>query len=146
MTLPTDLHARLRNAFIAESMAAQRFTYFAQNAEIEGYVDAGQLFSQLAESSACAAHGHLDFLVDLADPATDRPIGETQLNLASAVVGELRDATERYPDLAGLAHEAGVADLASWFETLSALKRSRTGRLDAALAALSSVGVVERVQ
>lgn len=132
-----ELRAQLREAFAAEAMTAARYTYFAQMAEIEGHIEIGQLFTQLAQSSACAAHGHLDFLQHLSDPLTDRAIGDTQLNLVASITGELRQAGESYPMLAELAHAEGVADLASWLETLIALKGAHVTRLDQTLAALS---------
>lgn len=139
-----ELRAKLREAFVAEAMTAARYSYFAQLAEIEGHIEVGQLFTQLAESSTCAAHGHLDFLQHLADPLTDRAIGDTQLNLIAATTGELRQAAESYPVLAELAHTEGVADLASWLETLIALKSAHVTRLDQALAALSEPTEVTR--
>jgi rubrerythrin len=132
-----DLVSGLHAAFAAESMTAQRYAYFAQAAEIEGMLDLARLFSELAESAACAAHGHLDMLQD-ADPMTGQPIGESRLNLAAAMAAALREASEFYPGLAETAHAQGVADTASWLETLAALKKAHMARLNEALAALSS--------
>jgi rubrerythrin len=131
-----DLLSGLRSAFAAESMTAQRYAYFAQTAEIEGMVDLARLFTELAESAACAAHGHLDML-EYADPATGQPIGESRLNLAAAVTAALKEASEFYPGLTARAHAEGIADTASWLETLSALKKAHVARLNAALTALS---------
>src|SRR5438045_7856672 len=129
--------AGLRAAFRGEAMTASRYTYFAQMAEVEGQLGAATLFRDLAESVATAAHGHIDFLRQISDPATGRPIGETHLNLASASVGELREASDLYPRLAAAAHADGLADVASWMETLGALKRAHVAKLEAALAALT---------
>lgn len=135
--LSKSLFADLRAAFATEAMTVQRYTYFAQVAEIEGHVEIADLFGELAESVACAAHGHIDFLQHIADPSTDSPIGETRLNLASALSGGLREATETYPRLAGTAHTEGLADVASWLETLSAHKKAQVAKIDRALTALA---------
>jgi rubrerythrin len=132
-----DLVAGLHAAFAAESMTVQRYTYFAQAAEIEGMVDLARLFTELAESAACAAHGHLDML-QYTDPMTGQPIGESRLNLAAAVSAALKEASDSYPALAATAHAGGVADSASWLETLGALKKAHVARLNDALTALSS--------
>jgi rubrerythrin len=135
--LNKTLYSGLRAAFVSEAMTAQRYTYFAQVAEIEGRVQIAQVFTELAESATCAAHGHIDFLQHFADPATEQPIGETQLNVASAVIGELYEATELYPELVVAARAEGLADVASWLTTMCALKRAHVARLKQVLDALS---------
>jgi rubrerythrin len=123
----------LRTAFNAEAAAVQRYSYFAQTAEIEGQMHVARLFSELANSLACAAHGHLDFLRDATDAASDQAVGNTTLNLANAIAAELREATELYPNLANAALEAGLADVASWMTTLSALKKAQVAKLQEVL-------------
>ncbi|MFF0450573.1 rubrerythrin family protein [Streptomyces sp. NPDC004609] len=130
----------VRAAFLAEAATAARYTYFAQVAEIEGHTEAARVFGELAESVACAAHGHLDVLRDLLggdDPGTGRALGDTRRNLAAAISGDLGEATERYPGLAARAHTDGVADLASWLETLCTLKKTHVDRLEQALTGLT---------
>ncbi|MFE7318743.1 rubrerythrin family protein [Streptomyces sp. NPDC057555] len=138
-----DLTTRLHAAFAAESMTAQRYFSFAQAAEIEGMVGLARLFSELAESASCAAQGHLDVL-HYTDPMTDLPVGETGLNIASALAACLRESTQTYPDLAALAHASGVADTASWLETLVALKKRHTERLQEALGTLTSPAAAQQ--
>ena len=133
---PRNLAEGLQAAFAAESMSAQRYASFARTAEIEGLVDVARVFSELAESAACAAQGHLDML-GYVDPATGLPIGDSGLNLASAVAAALKESSGTYPDLAAAAHGEGVADTASWLETMAALKKWHVTRLNEALGALS---------
>ena len=135
--LSHSLYANLKIAFAAEAAAFQRFTYFAQVAEIEGHLELSKLFTELAESTACAAHGHIDWLQYVADPITDRPIGETHLNLAASLTSELNDGSDLYPRLAEAAHTEGMADVASWLETMCALKKAHVDRIERALAALT---------
>lgn len=130
----------VRAAFGAEAATAARYAYFARVAEIEGHTEAAWVFGELAESAACAAHGHLDVLRDLLggdDPAAGHPLGDTRGNLAAAITGDLREATDRYPGLAERAHADGIADVASWMETLCALKKTHVHRLEQALAGLA---------
>jgi rubrerythrin len=128
-----EIRTGLRTAFNAEAAAVQRYSYFAQTAEIEGQMHVARLFSELANSLACAAHGHLDFLRDATDAASDQAVGNTTLNLANAIAAELREATELYPNLANAALEAGLADVASWMTTLSALKKAQVAKLQEVL-------------
>jgi rubrerythrin len=134
----SELLSGLRNAFAAEAMTAQRFTYFARIADVEGYPEIARLFDEMADSIACAAHGHLDWLQHAADPSTDRPIGDTELNLGASLRSELDGASQHYPALAEAARTDGLDDLASWFETLRALKDVHLEKLERALDALTA--------
>ncbi len=73
-------HQNLRDAFAGESMANRRYLYFAQKADVEGYNDISAVFRSTAEGETGHAHGHLEFLEEVGDPATDEPIGNTEAN------------------------------------------------------------------
>src|SRR6476620_11399265 len=50
----------------------------------EAQANIGGLFRDTAEAETGYAFGHLDFLKEVGDPVTDRPMGQTEANLASA--------------------------------------------------------------
>ena len=83
----TKTHANLKDAFAGESQANRRYLYFARAADIQGYPDVAGLFKNTADAETGHAHGHLDYLKQVGDPATDKPIGATDQNLAAAVAG-----------------------------------------------------------
>ena len=89
----------LKEAFAGESQANRRYLYFAQKADVEGYNDVAAVFRSTAEGETGHAHGHLEFLEEVGDPATGKPIGETKANLASAVAGETHEYTDMYPGM-----------------------------------------------
>jgi rubrerythrin len=126
-------HQNLKEAFAGESQANRRYLYFAKTADIEGYPEVGGLFRNTAEAETGHAHGHLDFLKQVGDPATDKPIGDTEKNLAAAVAGETDEYTEMYPGMARTAREEGFADVAEWLETLAKAEKSHAGRFQKAL-------------
>jgi len=126
-------HGHLKEAFAGESQANRRYLYFAKQADIEGYPDVGGLFRDTAEAETGHAHGHLDHLRRVGDPATGKPIGATDKNLASAVHGETYEYTEMYPGMAKDARSEGFADIAEWFETLAKAEKSHAGRFQKAL-------------
>jgi rubrerythrin len=126
-------HQNLKEAFAGESQANRRYLYFAKTADIEGYPEVGGLFRDTAEAETGHAHGHLDFLKRVGDPATDKPIGDTEKNLAAAVAGETYEYTEMYPGMARTAREEGFADVAEWLETLAKAEKSHAGRFQKAL-------------
>ena len=69
----------------------------------------------------------------MGDPATDKPIGSTDKNLAAAVTGETYEYTEMYPGMARTARDEGFSDVAEWFETLAKAEKSHAGRFQKAL-------------
>ena len=129
-------HENLKAAFAGESQANRRYLYFARVADIEGHPDIAGLFRDTAEGETGHAHGHLDFLKAVGDPATDLPMGLTKENLASAVAGETSEFTAMYPEMAAAAREEGFDEIADWFETLACAEKSHAGRFKKALGTL----------
>ncbi|MCX7275374.1 MAG: rubrerythrin family protein, partial [Burkholderiales bacterium] len=93
----TKTHDNLKAAFAGESQANRRYLYFANKADVEGHTEVAALFRSTAEGETGHAHGHLDYLAEVGDPATDLPIGESSLNLKAAVAGETHEYTDMYP-------------------------------------------------
>ena len=58
------------------------------------------MFRDTAEGETGHAHGHLDYLKPVGDPATDLPIGDTTDNLKAAIAGETHEYTDMYPGMA----------------------------------------------
>jgi rubrerythrin len=129
----TKTEGNLKDAFAGESQANRRYLYFSKTADIEGYADVAGLFRDTADGETGHAHGHLDYLKQSGDPATGKPIGTTDKNLASAVAGETYEYTEMYPSMAKAAREEGFTDIAEWFETLAKAEKSHAGRFQKAL-------------
>ena len=123
----------LKDAFAGESQANRRYLYFAQKADVEGYNDVAVVFRSTAEGETGHAHGHLGYLEETGDPATDLPIGPTGDNLKAAVAGETYEYTDMYPGMAKTAREEGFDEIADWFETLAKAEKSHAGRFQKAL-------------
>ncbi len=124
----TKTHGNLKAAFAGESQANRRYLYFAKIADVEGYPEIAGNFRETAEGETGHAHGHLDYLKRVGDPATDLPIGDTASNLKAAVAGETHEYTDMYPGMAKSAREEGFAEIADWFETLAKAEKSHAGR------------------
>ncbi len=133
----TQTHGNLKAAFAGESQANRRYLYFAKTADIEGYPDIAGLFRDTAEGETGHAHGHLDYMKHVGDPATGMPIGDTEANLSAAVAGETHEYTDMYPGMARTAREEGFGDIADWFETLAKAEKSHAGRFQSALDEIS---------
>jgi len=127
----------LKEAFAGESQANRRYLYFAQKADIEGYNDVASVFRSTAEGETGHAHGHLEYLKEVGDPATGKPIGETKDNLVSAVAGETHEYTDMYPGMAKTAREEGFEEIADWFETLAKAEKSHAGKFQKTLESIA---------
>lgn len=133
----TKTHANLKDAFAGESQANRRYLYFAKVADVEGYPEVASNFRETAEGETGHAHGHLDYLKQVGDPATGLPLGDTTLNLKAAIAGETHEYTDMYPGMAKTAREEGFKEIADWFETLAKAEKSHAGRFTQMLQSVS---------
>jgi rubrerythrin len=124
-------------AFAGESQANRRYLYFANKADVEGHTEVAALFRSTAEGETGHAHGHLDYLAEVGDPATNLPIGSSESNLKAAVAGETHEYTDMYPGMAKSARDEGFDEIADWFETLAKAERSHANKFAKALDALA---------
>ena len=132
----TKTHENLLEAFAGESQANRRYLWFAQKADVEGYPDAAALFRSVAEGETGHAHGHLEYLAEVGDPASGEPIGETELNFKASIAGETYEYTQMYPGFAKTARDEGFSEIADWFETLARAEKSHAGRFQEGLNSL----------
>jgi len=123
----------LKAAFAGESHANRRYLYFASKADVEGYNDVAAVFRSTAEGETGHAHGHLEYLEQVGDPATGLPIGPTRANLKAAIAGETHEYTDMYPGMAKTARSEGFAEIADWFETLAKAERSHANKFQRTL-------------
>ena len=126
----------LKAAFAGESQANRRYLYFAQKADVEGFNDVAAVFRSTAEGETGHAHGHLEYLEEVGDPATGKPIGPTGDILKVAIASETHEYTDMYPGMARAARQEGFDEIADWFETLAKAGKSQAGRFKKALDAL----------
>jgi rubrerythrin len=129
----TKTHENLKAAFAGESQANRRYLYFAKVADVEGYPEIAGNFRETAEGETGHAHGHLDYLKAVGDPATDLPIGDTAKNLKASVAGETHEYTDMYPGMAKTARAEGFTEIADWFETLAKAEKAHAGRFQSML-------------
>ncbi len=125
----------LKAAFAGESQANRRYLYFAQKADVEGYNDVSAVFRSTAEGETGHAHGHLEYLEEVGDPATGELDG-----VATADYQKVADACTLC-DMCFMTkcpyvppHEFnGFDEIADWFETLAKAEKSHAGRFQRAL-------------
>jgi rubrerythrin len=133
----TKTEENLKAAFAGESQANRRYLYFAAKADVEGYNDVAAVFRSTAEGETGHAHGHLEYLEQVGDPATGLPIGPTRANLQAAIAGETHEYTDMYPGMAKTARTEGFEEIADWFETLAKAERSHANKFQKTLDAIA---------
>ncbi len=129
----TKTHQNLTEAFARESQANRRYLWFAQKADIEGHPEAAALFRSVAEGETGHAHGHLEYLAEVGDPASGEPIGDTAQNYKAAIASESYESERMYPGFAEVARDEGFDEIAEWFETLARAEKSHIGRFQQGL-------------
>ncbi len=130
-------HQNLKDAFAGESQANRRYLYFAAKADVEGQNDVAAVFRSTAEGETGHAHGHLEYMEIVGDPATGLPIGGTRNNLKASIAGETHEYTDMYPGMAKTARSESFDEIADWFETLAKAERSHANRFQKSLDALA---------
>ncbi|HMV65473.1 MAG TPA: rubrerythrin family protein [Myxococcota bacterium] len=133
----TKTFENLKDAFAGESQANRRYLWMAKRADVEGYPEIAGNFRETAEGETGHAHGHLDYLRQVGDPATGLPLGSTEDNLRAAVAGETHEYTDMYPGMAKTARDEGFSEVADWFETLAKAEKAHAGRFQALLNSIS---------
>ena len=129
----TKTGKNLKAAFAKSAEAHLRYLYFAQKADIEGYNDVSAVFRSIAKGKTGHAHGHLEYLEGIGDPASATPIGSTTENLRAAIAAEAHESTDVYSGMAKTARDESFDDIADWFETLAKAVRSPYERFKKAL-------------
>ncbi|AUG54754.1 rubrerythrin family protein [Thalassospira marina] len=129
----TRTEQNLRSAFAAEAAGNRRYLYFAQQADIEGLTQLADLFRSAAEAETGHAFGHLEFLEQCGDPQTGLPFGNSRSNLRAALQSEREECANSYPEMARVAREEGLEDIAAWFETLGRVEKQHADRFERAL-------------
>lgn len=110
----------LMEAFAGESMARNKYTYYASKARKDGYVQIAELFEETANNEKEHAKIWFKLLHD--------GIGATTDNLADAAAGENYEWTDMYAKFAKEAREEGLLDIATLFEGVAAIEKEHEER------------------
>jgi rubrerythrin len=110
-----NLHA----AFIGESQARNKYTYFATAAKEEGFEQVAGIFLETAENEREHAKKEFDFL---------KGIGGTNANLKAAAEGEHYEWTQMYPEFERVAREEGFSEIADFFKEVAEVEENHEKR------------------
>lgn len=116
----TRTEENLRTAFAGESQARNKYSYYANKAEEDGYNQIAEIF----RISAINEEQHAKIWFKLLNDG----IGATAENLKNAAEGEHFEWTEMYADFAKTAEEEGFANIARLFSGVAAIEQSHEQR------------------
>ncbi len=116
----TKTEKNLMEAFAGESMARNKYSYFASKAKKDGYVQIAQLFEETAANEK--EHAKIWFKL------LNGGIGSTTENLKAAAEGENYEWTDMYDKFAKEAREEGFNDIADLFEGVAAIEKEHEER------------------
>ena len=120
----TKTEKNLWEAFAGESQARNKYTYFASVAKKEGYEQIAAIFLETAEQEKEHAKLHLKALGG---------IGDTIVNLKTAVDDEGEEWTNMYPAMAKDAREEGFDEIARVLEGIGKIEREHQKRYESLL-------------
>lgn len=117
----TKTERNLQDAFAGESMARNKYTYFASKARKDGYEQIAAIFEETANNEKEHAKLWYKFL-------HGGEIGDTMSNLRDAAEGENYEWTNMYERMAREADEEGFANIAVRFRAVAAIERHHEER------------------
>ena len=131
----TQTEKNLEAAFAGESMARNKYTYFASKAKKDGYEQIADLFLKTADNEK--EHAKLWF-------KELNGIGTTAENLAAAAAGENYEWTDMYEGFAKTAEKEGFSELAEKFRLVAAIEKHHEERYRALLKKVETASVFEK--
>jgi len=131
---------KLFAAYVGESQARNRYSFFSSIAKKEGYVLISRIFLETADQERIHGLNYYkmlqqfkteekfdDFNVNEMYPTT---FGDTIENLRSAMNGETMEFTELYPDLADTAEKEGYPEIAKRTRAIARAEKHHAERYD----------------
>lgn len=125
----------LAQAYVAESTAVTRYTFYSQQAQKDSYYQYANIFQETADNELHHAKIFLKYLVD--GGVVNVPIGvdsgnlsNTVNNLKIAAAEEQREGVELYTKAAEVAKEEGFDEIASRFAAIATIEAHHEARFN----------------
>ena len=117
----TKTEQNLKEAFAGESMARNKYSYFASKAKKDGYVQIAAIFEETAANEKEHAKMWYKYL-------NGGKVSDTKTNLADAANGENFEWTDMYARMAQEAREEGFDEIAEKFDMVGAIEKHHEER------------------
>lgn len=116
----TKSEENIKTALFGESLARNKYTYFAAKAREEGEYEIADFFEKMAGNEMFHAKAWYTLL--------NGDIGDSVENLLNAASGENQEWTGMYPEFAKTAREEGLEELAEMFERVARVEKDHERR------------------
>lgn len=130
----TQTEKNLVTAYMAESSAYTRYTFYAKQANKEGYIPVELLFADTADNEMHHAKVFFKFLqggkVEVPLDVDSGVIGDTVSNLATAISEEENEGVTLYTNAAKVADEEGFPEIASHFRAIASVEAQHKTRFE----------------
>jgi rubrerythrin len=132
----------LTKAFIGESQARNRYTYYAKVAKKEGYEQIATIFQEPAEQEKTHAKRLFEHINELKEQSdenyehievnADAPTtyGGTIQNLKAAIAGEHYEHSDMYPSFADVAEQEGLTRIANRMRSIAKAEQHHQQRYE----------------
>jgi rubrerythrin len=132
----TQTEKNILAAFMGESQARNKYTYWASKAKDEGFIQIQQIFLETAEQEKEHAKRLFKFLeggagMEIMAGGSAGFIGTTLENLKQAAGGENHEWQHMYPDYAKVARAEGFDVIASVMEYIAVAEKQHAKRYEA---------------
>jgi len=121
----------LLKAFAGESMARNKYTFFAKAAMAEGLVWVAKVFEETADNERAHAEEELEKIterVEMTNTYDIHPVKKTLENLRNAAAGEKYEWGTMYPNFENIAREEGEKEIATLFREISEVEEKHEER------------------
>lgn len=120
----------LAAAFVGESQARNRYTFYAKTAQKEGYEQIAAIFEETANQEKAHAKRLMEHIQELKKNDNNYPAieltaevpnlwGTTLDNLRAAAQGEKHEHSEMYPEFAEVAEQEGLPHIAARLRSIA---------------------------
>ena len=113
-------YANLMAAFSGESQARNKYTFYADKARKDGYIQIAEFFEETAKNECAHAKLWFDYI-----QGGERQTGE---NLVDAANGEHFEWTQMYAEFASVAKEEGYNEIGALFELVAKIEKEHEER------------------
>ena len=128
----TQTEKNLLTAFAGESLARNRYSYFASQAKKDGYVQMQGIFEETANQEKEHAKRLFKFLeggeVEITGAFPAGTIGSTLENLKASAGGENYEWKTMYPEFASIARDEGFPEIADVFQAIAVAEKQHEKR------------------
>jgi len=130
----------LVKAFIGESQARNRYTFYAKIAKKEGFEQIGEIFLVTAENEKEHASNLFKLISELKKKSNERldeieveaaaptVLASTAENLKAAIAGENYEHTKMYPEFADVAEREGFPEIAARLRAIAKAEKHHEER------------------